>query len=70
MPMGDGKLFLSIKAEIWMKIGKTDGDYIRVILYQDTITAAIPEELLLWLMSITKAYIKLGLASDKKNNRW
>ncbi|HVI47877.1 MAG TPA: YdeI/OmpD-associated family protein [Chitinophaga sp.] len=36
MPMGKGVLFLPVKAEIRKKIGKQEGDYVRVILYDDT----------------------------------
>lgn len=49
MPMGKGKLFLPVKAEIRKKIGKHEGDYITVILYPDNDQLEIPEELLLCL---------------------
>ena len=35
MPMGNGKLFLPVKAEIRKKIGKEAGDWVHVILYAD-----------------------------------
>ncbi len=35
MPMGNGSLFLPVKAEIRKKIGKAEGDYVHVILYLD-----------------------------------
>lgn len=44
MPMGSGKLFLPVKAEIRKKIGKSDGDSVHVILYPDTDPLEIPEE--------------------------
>lgn len=47
MPMGNGKLFLPVKASIRKKIGKEAGDYVHVRLYLDESTLEIPEEILL-----------------------
>ncbi len=47
MPMGNGKLFLPVKAAIRKKIGKQEGDTVRVILYADDSPVEIPEELML-----------------------
>lgn len=47
MPMGNGKLFLPVKAEIRKKIRKQAGDCIQVVLYADDLPVEIPEELLL-----------------------
>lgn len=49
MPMGNGKLFLPVKAEIRKKIGKKEGDRVRVVLYKDDSKFVIPDELLLCL---------------------
>ena len=49
MPMGNGKLFLPVKAEIRKKIKKTAGEYVHVILYPDNEPLEIPEEMLLCL---------------------
>ena len=49
MPMGNGKLFLPVKAEIRKKIGKKEGDWINIILFADNTPTEIPEELLLCL---------------------
>ena len=46
MPMGEGKLFLPVKAEIRKKIKKEAGDYVRVILYNDDSPLEIPAELI------------------------
>ncbi len=46
MPMGEGKLFLPVKAEIRKKIGKKDGDWVHIILYADTDPIEIPTEFL------------------------
>ena len=56
MPMGNGKLFLPVKADIRKKIGKKEGDYINVILYADNDPIEIPEELLLCLIDDPKAH--------------
>lgn len=47
MPMGNGQLFLPVKAAIRKKIGKEAGDYVHIILYPDGSPLAIPEEILL-----------------------
>lgn len=50
MPMGNGELFLPVKAEIRKKIGKKEGDYVHIILYVDNDPVEIPEELKLCLL--------------------
>ncbi len=47
MPMGNGKLFLPVKAEIRKKIGKQAGDTVKVILFADESPLEIPEEIIL-----------------------
>jgi hypothetical protein len=49
MPMGNGKLFLPVKAEIRKKIKKQEGDFVHVILYPDNEPLEVPEEMLLCL---------------------
>jgi len=46
MPMGNGKLFLPVRAEIRKKIKKQEGDKVRIILYNDERPLGIPEEIL------------------------
>lgn len=46
MPMGNGNLFLPVRAEIRKKIEKQAGDTIHVILYADDSAPEIPQELL------------------------
>jgi hypothetical protein len=46
MPMGNGQLFLPVKAEIRKKIRKEEGDFVHVILYPDNEPLEVPEELL------------------------
>lgn len=45
MPMGDGQLFLPVKAAIRKKIGKEAGDYVQVKLFADEGPSEIPQEL-------------------------
>lgn len=46
MPMGNGRLFLPVKAEIRKKIGKQAGDWVHLVLFADDSALEIPEELL------------------------
>lgn len=45
MPMGNGKLFLPVKAEIRKAIKKQAGDSVHVALFPDNLSTEIPEEL-------------------------
>jgi Domain of unknown function (DUF1905)/Bacteriocin-protection, YdeI or OmpD-Associated len=56
MPMGNGKLFLPVKADIRKKIGKKEGDWINVIIFSDNEPTEIPEEFLLCLKDDPVAY--------------
>jgi hypothetical protein len=58
MPMGNGQLFLPVKAAIRKKIGKQEGDYIKVILYADNLPTELPEELRLILADEPEVYQK------------
>ena len=49
MPMGNGELFLPVKAAIRKAIGKKEGDWVNIILYPDDSPTEIPEELLICL---------------------
>lgn len=57
MPMGNGHLFLPVKADIRKKIGKQAGDTVHIILYADTDPLEIPEELLLCLRDEPEAHV-------------
>lgn len=52
MPMGNGRLFLPVKAEIRKKIKKQVGDYVMVVLYADNLPVEIPEDLMLCFMDM------------------
>ena len=46
MPMGNGKLFLPVKAAIRKMIQKKAGDYVQIILFPDESKFEIPEEII------------------------
>ena len=46
MPMGNGKLFLPVKAAIRKKICKQAGDFVSIILYKDETPLTIPNEII------------------------
>ncbi|SHG23516.1 DUF1905 domain-containing protein [Flagellimonas flava] len=46
MPMGNGKLFLPVRAEIRKKINKHHGDYVQIVLFLDDSPLEIPTEIL------------------------
>lgn len=56
MPMGNGNLFLPVKAAIRKKIGKEAGDSVHVILYADKTPLSIPDELMVCLLDSPKAH--------------
>ncbi len=56
IPMGNGKLFLPVKAEIRKKINKKEGDWVNVILFEDNSPTEIPTELLDCLKEESIAY--------------
>lgn len=57
-PMGNGILFLPVKAEIRKKLNKKEGDYVHLILFEDNFPTDIPDELTLCLMDEPIAYQK------------
>jgi hypothetical protein len=68
MPMGNGKLFLPVKAEIRKKIGKKEGDYVTVILYPDNEPLEVPEEMLLCLQDEPAALRFFKSLSESEQN--
>jgi hypothetical protein len=64
MPMGNGKLFLPVKAEIRKKINKKAGDLVKVVLYADDTATEIPEELLLCLLDEPLAHQRFLCYTD------
>ena len=66
MPMGNGRLFLPIKAAIRKEIGKKEGDWVRITLYADESPLEIPEELTVCLLDEPEAYNKFLLLTEGK----
>lgn len=66
MPMGNGHLFLPVKAEIRKKIQKKEGDMVHVILYPDNEPLEIPEEMLLCIQEEPKALTFFNSLSESE----
>ena len=58
MPMGNGHLFLPVKAAVRKKIGKEAGDFIQVVLFKDESELQVPQDLLLCLADEPLAHEK------------
>ncbi len=56
--MGNGRLFLPIKAAIRKQIGKQAGDFVNVVLFKDSAPLEIPDELVMCLSDEPTAYEK------------
>lgn len=73
MPMGNGKLFLPVKADIRKAIGKKEGDWVKVELYADNAPTTIPDEFLLCLESdpeVQQQFKKLSDGQQKEYMDW
>ena len=73
MPFGNGTLFLPVKAEVRKKIKKEAGDYVHVLLYDDTDVYPVPEELLLCLQDEPEALQYFNTLSEEESaaySRW
>jgi hypothetical protein len=66
MPMGNGQLFLSVKAEIRKKIGKKEGDWVHVTLYSQELPTVVPDDFLLCLQDEPVAYQKFQQLSESE----
>ena len=66
MPMGNGQLFLPVKAAIRKKIKKEAGDYVRVILFADNEKPVIPDYLIECLKNEPNAYKYFQNLSDEE----
>jgi hypothetical protein len=73
MPMGNGNLFLPVKAEIRKKINKHEGDLVHIILYPDNEPLEVPEEMLLCLQdepAALKFFRSLSESEQKFYIQW
>lgn len=56
MPMGNGRMFLPVRADIRKKIGKKEGDWVKVVLFHDVDPLQIPDDFLQCLRDEPAAY--------------
>ncbi|WAC12931.1 YdeI/OmpD-associated family protein [Dyadobacter pollutisoli] len=73
MPMGNGMLFLPVRAEIRKKIKKKEGDWVHVTLYEDQTPLDVPQELLDCLQDEPRAYenfMALPEGAQKEYRDW
>lgn len=55
-PLGNGTLFLPVKAEIRKRINKQSGDFVHITLFSDNFPTEIPDELKLCLLDEPNAH--------------
>lgn len=67
--MGNGNLFLPVKAEIRKKIKKQAGDYVHVILYKDDSVFEVPQEIIDCL-KLEPALLKNSLRLQKGSRKF
>lgn len=73
MPMGNGQLFMPVKAAIRKQIGKKEGDWVRIVLYSDKLPTELPEELKLILIDepeLYQAFLTQSDAEQKAHIEW
>jgi hypothetical protein len=73
MPMGNGKLFLPVKAEIRKKIGKQAGDLVHVILYADIAPIVNEDDFMTCLSeesAASQTFHSLSEAEQKEYRDW
>ena len=70
MPLGNGNLFLPVKADIRKQIKKQAGDCVHVILYLDNEPLEVPEELLLCLQEEPEALQFFNSLSESEQHNY
>jgi hypothetical protein len=70
MPMGDGRLFLPVRADIRKKINKTAGDTVHIMLFLDEDPVHLPDEFRDALLESPKAFRFFGTLSENKKSNW
>ncbi|MEI6555681.1 MAG: YdeI/OmpD-associated family protein [Paludibacter sp.] len=66
MPMGNGTLFLPVKAEIRKKIGKNEGDWVHITLYSQELPKINTEDFYLCLREDPVAQANFNKLTDKE----
>jgi len=73
MPMGNGTLFLPVKAEIRKKIGKNEGDWVHVTLYSQDLPTVVADDFMICLQDepvALKNFQQLSENEQKKMMDW
>lgn len=70
MPMGNGALFLPVKAAIRKKIKKESGDWIKVVLFEDNGPTEVPEEFITCLKDDPDAWINFQNFTDQEQKQY
>jgi len=70
MPLGNGQMFLPVRAEIRKKIGKAAGDDVHVILFPDNEPLEIPDELLACLRDEPSAHNRFLQFSESEQKEY
>jgi Domain of unknown function (DUF1905)/Bacteriocin-protection, YdeI or OmpD-Associated len=66
MPMGNGTLFLPVKAEIRKKIGKNEGDWVHITLYSQELPKINTEDFYLCLHDDPVAQANFNKLTEKE----
>nr|MBP6314386.1 DUF1905 domain-containing protein [Chitinophagaceae bacterium] len=70
MPMGNGNLFLPVKAQIRKHIKKQAGDWVHIILYADNAPTEIPADFLWFLQDEPELYQNFMTFSDAERKAY
>ena len=73
MPMGNGTLFLPVKAEIRKKIGKNEGDWVHVTLYSQNLPTVVADDFMVCLQDdpvALKNFQQMSENEQKKMMDW
>lgn len=69
-PMGNGRLFFPLKAELRKKLGKQEGDTVRIVLYKDDMPLEIPLEIMECLQMEHGAYEKFTALTEGRQKEF
>ncbi|MDX2070974.1 MAG: YdeI/OmpD-associated family protein [Haliscomenobacter sp.] len=73
LPMKDQRMFLPLNTTVRKKIGKKEGDYVHVVLFQDVSPLVIPEDILACLLDAPLAnqfFLSLSESNQKYYIDW
>ena len=68
MPMGNGTLFLPVKAEIRKKIRKNEGDWVHITLYSQELPKINPEDFYVCLHEDAVAHANFNKLPEKEQS--